>query len=212
MADTTDNAQEQKDLFGKLEKSDVKVAKDAAEQMKENILNDKGGANYLGLGVHDVVVTGVELVEAKTGTLGMKLLVENADGRSDVTMWLSEAALPYSIENMSRLMVHNAAEDKKTEARNFMANITSAKELFTTVQETIKVRGEKNPFVGYLSIREARDGSTYTNKDGEVKPSLERNLLSYKLKATAVQSVAQATGGEVVADGQGGINLNNLPF
>ncbi len=122
--------------------------------MKENILNDKGGANYLGIGIHDVTVTAVELVQAKTGTMGIKFLVENGDGKSDVSMWLSEGALPYTIENVSRLMVHNADEDKKDAARNFMSNIVSAKELFNTLQETLKVRGEKKPFACFLSIRE----------------------------------------------------------
>ncbi len=208
MAQTDEEKQkaaEQTDLFGQLEKNDVVVAKDKAEEMKENILKDRGGANYLGIGVHEVVVTAIELVQAKTGTMGMKFFVENEDGRSDVTMWLSEGALPYTIENVSRLMVHNAAEDKKDEARNYMANIVSAKSLFETVKETLKVR--KTPFAAYLSIREDRNGATYQDKNGETKPSLERNLLSYRPKETAVQSAVQATGGTLVD-----ANGMELPF
>lgn len=205
---------EQKDLFAELEKNDVKVADDAAAQMKENILNDKGGANYLGIGVHEVVVTGVELTKASTGTLGMKLLVENDEGRSDVTFWLSEAAIPYSIENISRLMVHNALTDEKKEkARVHMSNITSAKELFDLVKQTLEVRErEKLPFQAFLSIREDQSGRTYTNKDGEEKPSLVRNLLSYKPKETVTQSVAKATGGEVAAGQEKEDLLKDLPF
>lgn len=210
MADQ-DNAQEQKDLFGELEKNDVKVDKKKAEEMKENILNDKGGGNYLGVGVHDVVVTAVELVQAKTGTMGIKFLVENADGRSDVSMWLSEAALPYTIENVSRLMVHNAAKDKKDEARNFMSNIVSAKELYETIVQTLEARKKtKAPFQCWLSIREDRNGATYKDKDGVEKPSLERNLLSYRPKETPVQAAVQTTGGEVVTEDE--LNINNLPF
>lgn len=214
MAQTEDEkakAAEQKDLFGELEKTDVKVADDAAEKMKDNILNDKGGANYLGIGVHEVVVTAVELTKASTGTLGMKLLVENDEGRSDVTMWLSEAALQYTIENMSRLMVHNALTDEKKEkARVHMSNITSAKELFELVQQTLEVRRKENiPFQAFLSIREDQSGRTYTNKDGEEKPSLVRNLLSYKPKETAVQTAVKATGGEPVVDKD---LLKDLPF
>lgn len=203
-------AAEQKDLFGELEKNDVKIEGDAAEQMKENILNDKGGANYLGIGVHEVVVTAVELAKASTGTLGIKFLVENEDGRSDVTMWLSEAALPYTIENVSRLMVHNALTDEKKEkARVHMSNITSAKELFELVQQTMVVRQKENlPFQAFLSIREDQTGRTYIDKNGEEKPSLVRNLLSYKPKETPTQSAVKATGGEVVAPGA----LGDLPF
>lgn len=201
----------QADLFGQLEKSDVTVDKKKAEEMKENILNDKGAANYLGIGVHDVTVTSVELTQAKTGTLGIKFNVENADGKNDVTMWLSEAALPYTIENVSRLMVHNAQPKNKDAARNHMSNIVSAKELFETVKQTIEERQGKGkvPFQCWLSVREARDGSTYTNSQGEEKPSLERNLLSYAPKATATQAAVQATGGEIVTDKD---TLEGLPF
>jgi len=202
-------AAEQANLFGELEKNDVKVTDDAAEKMKENILNDRGSANYLGIGVHEVVVTSVELTQAKTGTLGMRFNCENEDGQGRVTMWLSEGALPYTIENVSRLMVHNAADDKKDEARNYMSNIVSAKDLFETVQETLKVRKEKNPFKAFLSIREARDGSTYTDKNGVERPSTESNLLSYRPKETPTQSVVKATGGEVVTDKD---TLEGLPF
>jgi hypothetical protein len=211
MAQTDEEKQkaaEQTDLFAELEKNDVTVAEDAAEKMKENIINDRGGANYLGIGVHEVAVTAIELVQAKTGTMGMKFLVENEDGKSDVTMWLSEGALPYTIENVSRLVVHNAEEAKKEAARNMMANIMSAKDLFTTVKEIIAtLEKKKTPFSCYLSIREDRNGATYQDKNGETKPSLERNLLSYRPKETAVQSAVQATGGTLVD-----ANGMELPF
>lgn len=220
MAQTDEDKQkaaEQTDLFSELKKNDTKVSKDAAEQMKENIMKDRGGANYLGIGVHDVEITSVELVKAKTGTIGIKFNVENEDGRSDVSMWLSEAALPYTIENVSRLVVHNAPEVKKAEARNFMANILSAKELYEAVQEFLKQAvAKKTPFTAYLSIREDRSGRTYTDKNGEEKPSLERNLLSYKPQETATQSVATTMGGGeaivVPTDAEGKTDISNLPF
>lgn len=217
MAQTEDEkakAAEQKDLFGELEKNDVKVADDAAEKMKENILKDRGGANYLGLGVHDVEVTSVELAKANTGTLGIRFNVENADGRSDVTFWLSEAALPYTIENVSRLMVHNALTDEKKEkARNHMSNIVSAKELYDLVTQTIDVRKkEKLPFVGVLTISEDKSGRTYTDKDGNEKPSLVRNLQTWKPKETPAQSAAKAVGGEVATGGEKEDLLKGLPF
>lgn len=202
----TEEEKQQTDLFGELEKNDVTVSKDAAEVMKENILNDKGGANYLGIGVHDVTLTSVELVKAGTGTMGIQFNVENEDGQGRDRKWLSEGALPYTIENVSRLMVHNADEDKKDAARNFMSNIVSAKELFNTLQETLKVRGAKKPFIGHLSISEDKSGRTYVDKNGETKPSLVTNFLSYRPKETPVQSAVAATGGELIVDGQ------SLPF
>ena len=195
----SEEEKKQAELQAQLEKNDVTVADDKAEAMKENILKAKSGGAWLGLGIHEVVVAAVELVQAKTGTMGLKFIVENEDGKSEVSMWLSEAALPYTIENVSRLMVHNAPEDKKDAARNHMSNIVSAKELFDTLTEALQAREKaKKPFVCYLSVREAKDGSTYKNKDGETKVSLERNLLSYKPKETPTQSVVQETGGEVL--------------
>ena len=200
-------AAEQTDLFGELAENDVVVADDAAEKMKDNILNDKGGANYLGIGVHDVVVTSVELVKAGTGTMGIQFNVENEDGQGRHKFWLSEGALPYTIENISRLLVHNATEKNKDAARNHMANVVSAKEVFEIVVTTLEERAKnKAPFVAVLSIREAKDGSTYTDKNGVERPSTESNLLSYRPKETPVQSAVAATGGELIVDGQ------SLPF
>jgi hypothetical protein len=200
----------QTDLFGELEANDVTVADDAAATMKENIMKDKGGGNYLGIGIHDVAVTSVELTKASTGTLGIQFNVENEDGQGRVKMWLSEAALPYTIENISRLVVHNAESDKKEAARNMMSNIVSAKELFSTMQAIlVELEKKKKPFVAYLSIRERADGSTYTDGQGTERPSTDTNLLSYRPKATSTQAAIATTGGELVADKD---TIDGLPF
>lgn len=185
----TDEQKEQASLFGELEKSDVKVSGEAAEKMKENIVNDRGSGSYLGLGVHEVFIQKISLVKANSGTLGMRFDVENADGKSDATFWLSEGALPYTIENVSRIIVHNTPEADKEKARNFLSNIVSAKELFNVATEKL-VDG-----VAYLSIRESKT-QTYTDtKTGEIKPSMERNLTSWKPKEDVQQAAAAAVGG-----------------
>ena len=190
----TEDEKLQASLFDELKKDDVKVADDKAATMKENILKARAGGNYLGIGIHDVFIESIELIKANSGTLGMRFNVENEDGKNDATFWLSEAALPYTIENVSRLIVHNTAEDKKAEARNFMSNIVSAKELFEVSQAKL-VGG-----VAVLSVRESKT-QTYTDaKTGEVKASLEKNLLSYKPKADAQQAVVKEMGGGTVVD------------
>lgn len=198
----TEEEKAQKDLFAKLAKSDVKVAEDKIEKMKENIKKASNGGAWLGLGVHEVFIQSVELTEAKTGTIGMKFIVESPDGKSEVTMWLSEAALPYTIENVSRLVVHNTGEDKKDAARIYMSNVVSAKELVDIAKEKL------TDGVAFLSIRESKT-QTYTDKNGEEKPSLERNLLSYKPKETPAQAVAKVIPGGSEADKS---ILNDLPF
>ncbi len=187
-------------LFDELEKNDITVDKDKAVEMKENILNDKAGGSYLGVGVHEVFIKEISLVKANSGTLGLRFDVENADGKNDATMWLSEAALPYTIENVSRLVVHNTADSKKDAARNHMSNITSAKELVAIAKEKL-IDG-----VGFLSVKESTT-NTYTDKNGEEKPSLDKNLLSWRPKETSTQTaVKEMGGGEVVT------KPGDLPF
>jgi len=195
----------QKELAKELEKNDIQVADDAAAKMKENILKGDDG-RWLGLGIHEVSVDKVELTRAKSGTLGMKFTVSNADGKSEVTMWLSQAALPYTIENCSRLVVHNAEQDKKDGARNFMSNILSAKDLFDTMVKMLDQRKKaKKEFTCWLSVKESK-AQTYTNKDGEEVPSIERSLLSYKPKEEA-KTVATN-----MANSSEGVDLSEIPF
>lgn len=202
-----DAAAEQASLFGELEQNDVKVADDKAAEMKENILKARAGGNYLGIGIHDVFIQSVELFKANSGTLGIRFNLENEDGKNDVAMWLSEGALPYTIENVSRLVVHNTPEDKKADARNFMSNIVSAKDLFEVAKEKL------TDGVAVLSIREAKDGSTYKDKDGNDKPSLDKNLLSYRPKESPAQAVTSVMGGgTAVTPPKDGEKKLDIPF
>ena len=195
----------QKELAKELEQANVKVAKDAAAKMKENILSGNSG-NWLGLGVHEVSVDKIELTRANSGTLGMTFTVSNADGKTEVTMWLSQAALPYTIENCSRLVVHNAEQSKKDEARNFMSNILSAKDLFDTMVQMLEQRKKaKKEFTCWVSIKESKT-QTYTNKDGEEVPSIERSLLSYKPKEEAKTVVTN------MVNSSEGVDLSEIPF
>lgn len=194
----TEEEKLQAELLDELSKTDVKVSKDKAEAMKDKILNDGGGA-YLGIGVHEVFINSIELIKANSGTLGLRFTVENADGKNDATFWLSEAALPYTIENVSRLVVHNTEDAKKDAARTFMSNITSAKELVDVAKEKL-IDG-----VGYLSVK-ASATQTYTDKDGNVKPSLEKSLLAWRPKETPAQSAATVLGGGEP------VNPSELPF
>lgn len=199
----TEDEKLQASLFDELKASDTKVSNDKAATMKENILKARAGGSYLGIGIHDVFIQSIELFKANSGTLGIRFNVENEDGKNDATFWLSEAALPYTIENVSRLIVHNTAEDKKAEARNFMSNIVSAKELFEVAKAKL-VDG-----VAVLSIRESKT-QTYTDaKTGEVKASLEKSLLSYRPKADAQQKVTEVMGGGTPVDDK--IKLD-IPF
>lgn len=192
----------QASLFDELNKSDIKVTGEDAKQMKDDILNDRGGNSYLGLGVHEVYIEKVSLVKANSGTLGIRMDLANPDGQSDVTFWVSEKALPYSIKNISSLVVHNTGEAKKEDARNFMANITSAKELFEVAQKKL-IDG-----TGYLQIKESKT-QTYTDtKTGEVKPSIERNLTSWKPKEEPTQTATKVMGGGETVD----VDRADLPF
>jgi len=195
----SDEAKLQKQLEDALAKSDVKVAGDAADKMKENILKARDGMPWLGVGVHTVTITNVELTQAKTGTLGVKFTVTNSEGKNEVTKWLSEGALPYTIENLSAIAVHNAPEDKKADIRNAMTNVNGAKQVYDIA---------KAKFVGYqcwLSVKESTT-QTYTDKNGVERPSQEKNILSYQPKETPAQYAAK------VEDGSNPVDLSALPF
>lgn len=195
----------QKELLKELENNDVKVAKDKVAKMKENIMKS-GNGQWLGLGIHEVTVDKIELFRANTGTLGMKFIVSNADGKATVTMWLSQAALPYTIENCSRLVVHNAEQDKKDSARNFMSNILSSKELFDIMTKMIDQRKKaKKEFTCWLSIKESKT-ETHTNDKGEEVPNKEYSLLGYKPKEDAKATV------EEMLDDSEDVDLSEVPF
>lgn len=199
MTQLSEEAKLQKDLEAQLATSDVKVDSNATEKMKENILKSGSGEPWLGLGVHDVKITSVELRQAKTGTLGMNISVANDDGKNEVTMWLSERALPYTIENVSQIGVHNTPELKRAELRNAMINVTSAKEVYDIA---------KAKFVGFqcwLSVTESKT-NTYVDKNGETKPSIDRRLTGYKPKDTASQRISKEMGGGEA------VNVADLPF
>lgn len=190
----TEEQKLQASLFGELEKNNVKLAGDDAAKVKENVLKAREGGNFLGLGIHDVFIESVELLKAESGSLGIKCNVESEDGKNNAVFWLSEKALPYTIENISRLVVHNTPEDKKDAARNFIANITSAKAIFEVAKEKL-VGG-----VGVLVVTESKTRTWTNTTTGEVKPSLETNLQTWKPKADAQQAAVAAVGGGGVID------------
>lgn len=194
----TEDEKLQANLFDELSKNDVTVTGEDAEKMKEDILNDRG-SNYLGLGIHEVYIKAISLVKAKSGTFGIRFDVENADGKNDATFWLSDRALPYTIKNISAIIVHNTAEDKKEAARVHTSNITSAKEIFELAQQKL-IGG-----VAWLSIRESKT-QEYTDSKGEIKPSLEKNLSSWKPKEDAQQMTAK------IMDGGTPAAKADLPF
>lgn len=188
--------------------ADTKITDEQAKEMEENIMKDDF-KQYLGIGIHEVEVDSVELFEAKTGSVGIKFNVSNDEGESDVVFWVTQGALPYTIENISRLMVHNAREEKKDDARKMMRNTRSAKELWDIVEATIQARKkQKLPFKGYLSVR-YDEKNTYTSKTGEEKPSIVRNLMAYRPKETPSQAKAVA---KDVVEKSDKVDLADLPF
>lgn len=194
----------QSELEKKLAEQDVKVAKEDLDEMHENIMHS-GGDRWLGVGVHEVKIQEVSLVEAKTGTLGIKFVVANEEGKQETVNWLSEKALPYTIAFLSSIAVHNTAEEKRDALRQGMTKIDSAKQAYEIA------RAKFVGFSGYLQVTESKTQEYTDKRTGEVKPSLETRLLSYKPNQTGEQKVQQAMGGgEKVEKDE--VDLNELPF
>ena len=190
----------QKELQAQLKKDNIKVEGDEAKKMAEDITNGND-KQFLGVGVHEVKIVEMELTKADTGTLGIKFDVENEEGQNMVSMWLSPKALPYTIRNISRLIIHNTPEDKKEKAKEFLAKIDSAEKIYEVACE--KLMGAK----AFLQVKES-ETRTYTNAHGETKASLDRSLLSYKPveKKTDVQKVAEV----MASDDE--LDLGDIPF
>ena len=173
----------------------LKLDKEDLVDMGETLDKSSTG-QWLGLGIHTVKIDNVELTESKSGTIGITFEVSNQDGKGEATMWLSERALKYTISNISKIAIHNVAENKRAELKEALKKIDNAKAIYDIAKG--KLIGKE----AFLEIKES-ETQTYTNKFGEVKPSLERNLLSYKPKQTIVE--------EIKSESEE-VDLSDLPF
>ena len=181
----------------------LKLDKEELVDMGETLDKSSTG-QWLGLGVHTVKIDNVELTESKSGTIGITFEVSNQDGKGEATMWLSERALKYTISNISKIAIHNVAENKRAELKEALKKIDNAKAIYDIA------RGKLIGKEAFLEIKES-ETQTYTNKFGEEKSSLEKNLLSYKPKVE-VQSIAKAQVASGTINDNGEIDLSELPF
>lgn len=186
--------------FDEVIKEDITMTDDDMARLEE-VMN-RTPKNYLDIGVHRVNITKVSPVVANSGTAGIEFTVENADGESTATCWITPKTLPYVVARISRILVHNKPESEKTAAKAKMKEIKSARNLYAVCSGLI---GKEC----WLQISEAN--TTYVNKNGETKYNLNREIDGYEMKPKApkpqLEQVAQAVGGEKTD-----IDLNDIPF
>lgn len=204
----------QKDLLNELQKENIKMSTQAIDDLQKRLENLEN--HYLPKGVHDVEIEKVELMKSTNGTYGMKFFVKNQEGNGSAVYWLSENALLYTIENCTRLLVHNVEDEKKKAGiRDYFSIITTASEVFEAMYKSIeRAKKEKKPLKGVLVIEED-ESRTYTNNKGEEKPGLNSSLLWYKPEVDkkpkakmSVKSIADIFNDDGVEE----IDTSDVPF
>ena len=137
--------------------------------------NDK----YFGYGVHSVKISEVTLGGTGEGEKEfIEITVVDPDDleiTDSARVWFtSDKAINYSFNTLRQIFVHCAPEAKKDEARVMFDQIGDT----TTLQQIMeKCVGRQCWFTKYPS-----PDRTYTNQQGETKPSVDKNIMGYEPK------------------------------
>lgn len=197
----------QAELEKKLEETNVKLGDEERGKMNERLIQKE----YLPMGVHEVEIKKVELIEAKTGTLGIEFTVEKDKMVGSAKMWLSEAALPYTLSNIGQIAIHNAKPVDKDKMRTMVARLDTAKSGYEVASKMV---GKKAFYVLDYDPK-----NKYENRFGEMVPSWRSRLLPYAPKAETLnleptEEVSNNTVEKTKRTMGGGeeLDLSDMPF
>lgn len=100
------------------------------DPMTDADFEHKGG-QYFDSGVHEVIITKAETGQSKTGTPFIGFTVEGTEGQTtDVRLYLSEKAAPYTRSKLATIAVHNQTDEAgKEKARAAFKAITDTDQL-----------------------------------------------------------------------------------
>lgn len=146
----------------------------AIEITKEELAESK----YFELGVHKIKIAGAEMAKDQNGKIFAEVAVVGANGERDkVRLWLhTPATRRISIDNARRILVHNmASEADKQVVRDKFAQIKNLADFGAILS---KIVGRE----AWLKLKES-ESRTYQNARGEIKPSIDRQLLGYEPKS-----------------------------
>lgn len=129
---------------------------------------------YLGKGVHKVKIMMVEFGETEKGQEYVEFTVANKDGAEGTArMWFTtDKATQWTFNVIRTIFVHNTAEDKRDAMRKKIDTTKDTKELEEICQKLI---GKDC----WYKVEEDPD-RTYTATDGNVRPSLNKNVYGFE--------------------------------
>lgn len=194
----------QAELIAELKADDVVLDSEGVKTLEEQ-LDRTGGNNYFSVGIHEVEIAKVELRKFPSGSRAIVITVSDGTAEAETFHWLSEKALPYTIDRIGKILIHNTKEENKETLRTALKKINSASKLFESISS------EKKPITGFkcwLRVQES-ETQTYTDKNGVERPSIERDIFGYEPKMNKQSQVKEMLeSGETKSD----IDLDDIPF
>lgn len=140
---------------------------------------DQQPKKYFDIGTHKVHIGMITSGTSESGKEYMEFTVfdpEDEDRIGTARLWFTtDKAAKYAISIISSIFVHNTAEDKRDALRAALKKLTDTEALLDIAQK--KLQGKEAFYVV-----EEDPARTYTNKDGETMPSINRNIYGYEMK------------------------------
>ena len=164
--------------------------------------------NYFEQGVHKVQISGIEFgfTEDKEEKEFCEVTVvdpENGEKTDSVRLWFhTEGAQAFSFSTLRAIFVHNAPEDKKDGVRERFNGLNGTEELEAACKKMLP--GKECWFSIYES-----ETRTYTDDNGNVRKSFDKNITGYEPKAKATATAAPKT--VTVGKGEAKIEGEALP-
>lgn len=156
--------------------------------------------NYFSFGVHMVKTGGFVIDEDDKGREYITIIVmdlADPDISAEVRMWLhTDGARNFTFNTLRQIYVHNAPADQKDAARSTFDKIEDGMALLEVLS---KITPDGEAWIDVYPDPER----TYTNKNGETKPSINTNVYGYepKVKLELIPAVQQALKADDYAEG-----------
>jgi len=134
------------------------------------------GGNYFSYGVHKVKILGFEEGVTEAGKHYVEAMFcdpNDASIADKARVWFTtDKAKKYSFNILKAIAIHNTPEAKRDVARASIDKVNNLKELVDLLNS--KIIDKEMWFTKYVS------DSTYTHASGNVKNSVDRNILPYE--------------------------------
>jgi len=154
----------------------------------EEDVKEIGG--FIREGIHSVTIEKVGFEKNANDKPYLNVEVKDENGNEGAAkIWFTGAAIPYSINTIRTIFVHNASnEEDKEKLRQFFKGL-EGKSLYELSQFTDKLVGKQ----AWYSVRKTDE--TYEDKDGNTKSRYDRSIWGYEPtfkdeKETASKDVA----------------------